>query len=128
MAVKYGNENILIIDLPQNDGEYNLNEAFKSSSILKDKNEFFCDKCFVYQKYNEEISEKIKKLSEDAILEYERHMYNHDFHRITYTLDSYIREVNKYWVGNAREADKNKAIESKATELSKISNANDCQR
>ena len=49
-------ENILIIDLPQNDGEYNLNEAFKSSSILKDKNEFFCDKCLAYQKYNEEIS------------------------------------------------------------------------
>ena len=23
---------------------------------MKDKNEFFCDKCFVYQKYNEEIS------------------------------------------------------------------------
>ncbi len=54
-----------------------------------------------------EVSEKIKKLSEDAILEYERHMYNHDFHRITYTLDSYIREVNKYWVGNIREAEKN---------------------
>ena len=49
-------ENVLIIDLPQNDGEYILNEAFKSSSILKDKNEFFCDKCLAYQKYNEEIS------------------------------------------------------------------------
>ena len=48
------------------------------------------------------ISEKIQKLSEETILEYERHMYNHDFHRITYVLDTYIRELNKYWSNNMR--------------------------
>lgn len=48
------------------------------------------------------VSEKIQKLSEDTILEYERHMYNHDFHRITYVLDTYIRELNKYWSNNMR--------------------------
>ena len=29
-------------------------------------------------------------------------MYNHDFHRITYVLDTYIRELNKYWSNNMR--------------------------
>ena len=34
-------------------------------------------------------------------------MYNHDFHRISYVLDDYIREVNKHWVNGVRDADKN---------------------
>jgi methionyl-tRNA synthetase len=29
-------------------------------------------------------------------------MYNHDFHRIAYVLDDYIREVNKHWAGNIK--------------------------
>lgn len=53
------------------------------------------------------ISKSILELSEKIVLEYERHMYNHDFHRISYVLDDYIREVNKHWVNGAREADKN---------------------
>ena len=54
-----------------------------------------------------EVSEKIKALAEKNVSDYERHMYNHDFHRISYTLDEYIREVNKYWAATSREADKN---------------------
>ncbi len=53
-----------------------------------------------------EVSEKIKKLAEEAMLNYEKHMYNHDFHRIAYTLDEFIRELNKHWVNNIRIADK----------------------
>ncbi len=53
------------------------------------------------------ISQNILELSEKTVLEYERHIYNHDFHRISYVLDDYIREVNKHWVNGAREADKN---------------------
>ena len=33
------------------------------------------------------ISRSILDLSEKTVLEYERHMYNHDFHRISYVLD-----------------------------------------
>ncbi len=51
----------------------------------------------------EEISEKIKALTEKAVFEYERHMYNQDFHRISYVLDDYIREINKYWVNNSKK-------------------------
>lgn len=57
------------------------------------------------------ISQSILELSERAVLEYERHMYNHDFHRISYVLDDYIREVNKHWVNGVRDADKNGDIE-----------------
>ena len=53
------------------------------------------------------ISQAILDLSEKTVLEYERHMYNHDFHRISYVLDDYIREVNKHWVNGVRDADKN---------------------
>lgn len=53
------------------------------------------------------ISQSILDLSEKIVLEYERHMYNHDFHRISYILDEYIREVNKHWVNGVRDADKN---------------------
>lgn len=52
------------------------------------------------------VDEKILQISKDAVMEYERHMYNHDFHRITYVLDSYIREINKHWVNNIKIAEK----------------------
>jgi len=53
------------------------------------------------------ITPSIIELSEKTVAEYERHMYNHDFHRISYTLDDYIREVNKHWVNNVKIADTN---------------------
>lgn len=53
------------------------------------------------------VSESMLKLAEEKVLEYELHMYNHEFHRISYVLDDYIREVNKYWAGQIRIADTN---------------------
>ncbi len=53
------------------------------------------------------VSEKIVKLCEENALEYERHMYNHEFHRVTYVLDTLVREINKHWVNNIKLADKN---------------------
>lgn len=51
----------------------------------------------------EQVSIKIKELTEKAVFEYERHMYNQDFHRIAYVLDEYIREINKYWTNNIKK-------------------------
>ncbi len=51
------------------------------------------------------VDGKIKELAERTVLEYERHMYNHDFHRISYVLDDFIRVVNKHWVNNVKKAD-----------------------
>lgn len=52
-----------------------------------------------------EACEEIRNMAEKAVLEYERHMYNHDFHRISYVLDDFIRLVNKHWVNNIKVAD-----------------------
>jgi len=48
---------------------------------------------------------EIKALAENTVTEYERHMYNHDFHRISYVLDDFIRATNKHWVNNVKIAD-----------------------
>lgn len=58
----------------------------------------------------EEVSEKIKASTEKAVLEYERHMYNQDFHRIAYVLDDYIREVNKHWASNSKQEELKKQV------------------
>ena len=58
-----------------------------------------------------EACEEIRLMAEKAVLEYERHMYNHDFHRISYVLDEFIRMVNKHWVNNVKVADTTGDIE-----------------
>ncbi len=56
---------------------------------------------------NLKISESIYEESKKAILLYEKHMYNHEFHSVMYVLDDYIRNMNKYYVNNIKIADKN---------------------
>lgn len=58
----------------------------------------------------EEVSEKIKAMSEKAVLEYERHMYNQDLHRIAYVIDEYIREVSKHWSNNIKNESMKKQV------------------
>ncbi len=58
-----------------------------------------------------EVSEHIKTMAEKAVLDYERHMYNHDFHRISYVLDDFIRSINKHWVNNVKIADAENDVE-----------------
>lgn len=54
-----------------------------------------------------DISEEIAKESEKTILEYERLMYKCDFHIVMNLMDTYIRNINKYWSKNMREAEEN---------------------
>lgn len=58
-----------------------------------------------------EVDDKIKELAEKTVLEYERFMYNHEFHRISYLLDDFIRTINKHWVNNVKLADAKKDTE-----------------
>ena len=51
------------------------------------------------------VSENIAEASREAVLEYEQHMYRHDFHRITYVLDDYIRLLNKLYANNSKKAE-----------------------
>ncbi|BCN31971.1 class I tRNA ligase family protein [Anaeromicropila herbilytica] len=52
------------------------------------------------------ISDSVLSEAKEAILDYELKMYNHEFHMITYLLDTYLRNANKYWVNNMRIAEK----------------------
>jgi len=52
-----------------------------------------------------EISNSILEDASGAILTYELQMYNHEFHSVTYVLDSYIRKMNKYWASNMKLAE-----------------------
>jgi len=56
-------------------------------------------------------SEKISTLLEEKVLEYEKHMYNHDFHRIAYVLDELIRDVSKHWAHQSKLADEGNSPE-----------------
>ncbi len=53
------------------------------------------------------VSESIIEEAKETILTYEQNMYDHQFHKITYVLDTLIRNMNKYWVNNIRTADAN---------------------
>jgi methionyl-tRNA synthetase len=70
--------------------------------------------CFyAAQKYCEgkipvgDISIEVLDESRKVILEYERLMYNREFHSVINLLDNYIRNINKYWANNIRQAEQN---------------------
>lgn len=50
------------------------------------------------------VSEDMLEKSKEAILTFERHMYNHEFHNVIYVLDTYIRNMNKSWVNKMKLA------------------------
>ncbi|WDV46369.1 class I tRNA ligase family protein [Clostridiaceae bacterium M8S5] len=52
-----------------------------------------------------EISKEIIDLCNENILQYENYMYRHEFHRVVYLLDSFIRNLNKYWSKYMKQAD-----------------------
>lgn len=77
--------------------------------------------CFyTAQKYYEgkipvkEISNSIIEESKETILEFERLIYKYEFHLIMNLMDTYIRNINKYWAKNIRqaEADNDAALRS----------------
>ena len=91
-----------------------MDDVLKEGNLLTNVYNRLVRSCFyTAQKYYDtkipvgEISESILEESREAILTYERHMYNHEFHSITYVLDSYIRNMNKYWVNNIKVAETN---------------------
>lgn len=50
------------------------------------------------------VSEEVILEAKEAILTYEDHMYRHQFHSITYVLDTYIRSINKRYANGMKEA------------------------
>ncbi len=100
------------IYLPENERE-GQDPALKEGNLLTNVFNRLVRSClYSSQTYDEgkipvgKVNEQLKAMIHQAVLEYERHMYNHDFHRITYVLDSLIRDVNKHWVNNIKIAEK----------------------
>lgn len=54
-----------------------------------------------------DISKEVLEESEKTILEFERLISKYDFHLVMSLMDTYIRNVNKYWAKNIRIADDN---------------------
>ena len=97
--------------LPKEEQE-GVDPALKEGNLLTNVFNRLVRSClYTIQKYNDskvtigEVSKEIKDASDDAILEYEKHMYNNDIHRIAYVLDSYVRIINKHWANNIRTAE-----------------------
>lgn len=95
-----------------------MDDALKEGNLLTNVYNRLVRSCFYTAQnyYNGKIpvgkvSDKILEESKEAILTYERHMYNHAFHSITYVLDTYIRNMNKYWVNNIKTAESNNDAE-----------------
>jgi methionyl-tRNA synthetase len=74
--------------------------------------------CFyTAQKYFEgripvgEVSLDVSGEASKTVLEYERLMHKYDFHQVMNLLDTYIRNINKYWARNIQQADESNNAE-----------------
>ncbi|MBR6020087.1 MAG: class I tRNA ligase family protein [Lachnospiraceae bacterium] len=63
------------------------------------------------------VSQDVLDEAKETILTYEQNMYDHQFHKITYVLDTLIRNMNKRLVNNLRTADANGDVALKAQTL-----------
>ena len=68
--------------------------------------------CFyTIQKYGEsklpmgKVSDEVLHYAKETILKYERMMYKFEFHSIMSLMDTYIRDANKFWAKNIKEAE-----------------------
>lgn len=86
--------------------------ALKEGNLLTNVFNRAVRSCFyTAQKYYDgiipvgQINSDILQQSREAVLSYERHMYNYEFHLVMNLLDTFIRNINKYWVKNIKQAE-----------------------
>lgn len=98
--------------MSEEDKQGSTDTVLKDGNLLTNVFNRLVRSCFyTSQKYFQgkipvgEISNSILEESKDTILEYEKNMYNHEFHIVTYVLDNYIRKINKYWASNMKIAE-----------------------
>lgn len=86
--------------------------ALKEGNLLTNVFNRAVRSCFyTTQKYYDGIipvgqaDSEVFKQSKETVLEYEKAMYRHEFHLVMNILDVYIRNINKYWVKNIKQAE-----------------------
>lgn len=93
-------------------GERDGDPVLKEGNLLSNVFNRVARSCFyTAQKYfdarvpAEEISPGVLDEAKKTVLEFESLMYRHEFHQVMSLMDTYIRNMNKYWVKNMQEAD-----------------------
>ncbi len=86
--------------------------ALKEGNLLTNVFNRAVRSCFyTTQKYYDgiipvgQVDSEVFKQSKETVLEYEKAMYRHEFHLVMNILDVYIRNINKYWVKNIKQAE-----------------------
>ncbi|HZK34626.1 MAG TPA: class I tRNA ligase family protein [Bacillota bacterium] len=86
--------------------------ALKEGNLLTNVFNRAIRSCFyTVQKYHDgiipvrEISKDILAEAQETVFKYERLMYKYEFHQVMNVMDTYIRNTNKYWSKEIREAD-----------------------
>jgi methionyl-tRNA synthetase len=94
-------------------GEKEGDPVLKEGNLLANVFNRAIRSCFytVQEYYNGKIpvgnvSEEIKNSSKEIILEFEKLIYKCEFHQVMNTMDVYIRNINKYWSKNMKQAEK----------------------
>lgn len=95
-------------------GEKDSDPVLKEGNLLANVLNRAVRSCFYStQKYYDgkipvgNISPEILEEAERTILEFERLMCKHEFHLVMNLMDTYIRNVNKYWSKQMRQAEEN---------------------
>ena len=52
-----------------------------------------------------QVSEEVLHAAKETILKYEHAMYKFEFHTVMNLMDTYIRDANKFWAKNIKDAE-----------------------
>jgi len=84
--------------------------VLKEGNLLANVFNHIARSCFyTTQKFNDgklpvgEVKQEILDEAKEVILEYEKAVYNYEFHQVMSLMDNYIRNANKYWSQQYKE-------------------------
>jgi len=101
--------------------ERDSDPALKEGNLLTNVFNRVARSCFytVQQYYDGqiplgEVSKEVLKEAEETVLEYERYAYKYEFYAVMNLLDVYIRNINKQWSKNMKDAENDTALRTQA--------------
>lgn len=93
-------------------GEKDADPVEREGKMLSNVFNRVARSCFyTIQKYGEpimpmgQVSEEVLHDAKETILKYEHAMYKFEFHTVMNLMDSYIRDANKFWAKNIKDAE-----------------------
>lgn len=93
-------------------GEKDADPVEREGKMLSNVFNRVARSCFyTIQKYGEpimpmgQVSEEVLHSAKETILKYEHAMYKFEFHTVMNLMDTYIRDANKFWAKNIKDAE-----------------------